>query len=204
MATRRFVLALAFGAAIVLGAAPWNAPRAQEDAQTFVANLGSEALRTLTETQMQDDAREQRFRALFVDHFDVPAIGRTVLGRYWRTATPEERAEYLQLFEDFIVKTYSSRFRDYTGEKFLVEGVKEDRDGYATVQSIVRTPAGEDVKVLWRVRSKDGQLRIVDVMVEGVSMVITQQRDFASVVQRSGGTVGGLITALREKTATMN
>lgn len=202
---RRSFTALLFGAALALTALPWGGSPAQaQDAKAFVANLGNEALRTLTETQMKDAEREQRFRDLFVDYFDVPAIGRTVLGRYWRTATPEEKSEYLKLFEDFIVKTYSSRFKQYTGEKFLVQGVKEDRDGYATVQSVVLTPAGEEVTVLWRTRNKDGQLRIVDVMVEGVSMVITQQRDFASVVQRNGGTVAGLINALREKTAAMN
>lgn len=208
MPARRFFLALVLGVGVVVaaGAALWNpAPaRASEtDPKAFVANLGNEALRTLTETQMDDGERERRFRELFVSHFDVPGIGRTVLGRYWRTATPEEKTEYLDLFEDFIVRTYSSRFKQYSGEQFVVQDLKEDREGYATVQSLVESPAGEDVQVLWRVRSKEGELRIVDVMVEGVSMVITQQRDFASVVQRNGGTVAGLITALREKTETM-
>jgi phospholipid transport system substrate-binding protein len=206
MSARRTFLALVAGAAAALAAGLGSAApaRAESDPKTFVANLGDEALKTLTETQLDDAERERRFRELFVSHFDVAGIGRTVLGRYWRTATAEEKAEYLKLFEDFIVKTYSSRFKVYSGEQFVVQDLREDRDGYATVKSTVESPAGQDVQVLWRTRQTDGELRIVDVMVEGVSMVITQQRDFASVVQRSGGTVEGLLAALREKTASMH
>jgi phospholipid transport system substrate-binding protein len=195
---------MALGAALALAAGGLvSAPaQAAANAQEFIANLGAEAIATLTGPDVSDVEREQRFRELFVTHFDVKGIGRTALGKNWRSATPEEQQEYLQTFEDFIVKTYASRFKQYTNERFEVLGIKEDRDGYATVQSVVLTPAGEEAQLLWRVREKDGQLKIVDLVVEGVSMLITQQRDFASVVQQNGG-VSGLIDELRQRTGTV-
>lgn len=206
MQTRRslFGVVVAGLVAIAAGWALQAAPaQAAADPREFIASLGAKALETLTGPDVSDAEREQRFRELFVEHFDVKGIGRTALGKNWRTATPEEQAEYLKTFEDFIVKTYASRFKQYSGERFEVKGTKEDRDGYATVESVVQTPAGEDAKLLWRVRNKDGQLKIVDVVVEGVSMLITQQRDFASVVQQNGGQVGALIAELRQRAANM-
>jgi phospholipid transport system substrate-binding protein len=199
MPTRRYFIALVLATAV----AGWSSLPARASAATaqeFIVNLGNQAIETLTGSSVTDAEREQRFRQLFVANFDVPAIGRTVLGRYWRTATPAEQSEYLKAFEDYIVQTYASRFKQYTGQQFKVLGIKEDRDNYATVQTVVKSPNGEDAQVLWRVRSKDGQMKIVDVVVEGVSMVITQQRDFASVVQQNGGSVEALIQQLRKKT----
>jgi phospholipid transport system substrate-binding protein len=206
MQTRRSLFGLFLGGllAVAAGCALWAAPaQASTDPQEFIATLGAQALQTLTGPDVSDAEREQRFRELFLTHFDVKGIGRTALGKNWRTATPEEQAEYLQTFEDFIVKTYAARFKQYSNEQFEVTGIKEDRDGYATVQSLVETPSGEEAQLLWRVRSKDGQLKIVDVVVEGVSMLITQQRDFASVVQQNGGQVGALIAELRQRADTM-
>src|SRR5262249_33838804 len=87
--------------------------RASGDAGAFVQQLGNQAIETLTGGDVTPDERRERFRTLLDANFDVPAIGKTVLGRYWKVATPEEQQEYLGLFETFLVKNYAKRFAEY-------------------------------------------------------------------------------------------
>jgi phospholipid transport system substrate-binding protein len=185
---------------IVVSAVGTRPAVAAADPATFIKNLGESALAQLqTDTSAQE--REAYFRKLFVENFDVPAIGRFVLGRYWNSATPAQRDEFLKLFEDLIVQYYSGRFSEYSGEQLQVGEVRSDRPGFSTVHSSVVLPrSSETVRVDWRVREEDGQLKIVDVMVEGVSMAVTQRAEFASVIQSRGGKLDGLLEALRAKT----
>jgi len=166
----------------------------------FIAGLGERAVSALTGPDLSRDEREARFRELLDSHFDVPTIGKFVLGRYWRTATEEEKQEFLGLFEEFLVKGYARRFAEYSGEKFEVRNVREDAGGESLVQSLVIRPGAENVRVDWRIQSGgDKGFRIVDVIVEGLSMAATQRDEFASVIQSKGGKVAGLIEVLRTK-----
>jgi len=186
-----------------LGAAAAPRPAAAQDfakqAGGFVQSLGDQAIAIITDKSLDAGHREQRFHEMFVTSFDVPAIGRFVLGRYWRTATDPQRAEFLKLFEDMIVKTYNNRFTEYKGEQFAVTGARADGDS-ALVTTDVAQPGGRPpVKVEWRVLDEQGKPRIVDVVIEGVSMSVTQQQEFGSVIQRNGGQVDGLLATMRER-----
>jgi phospholipid transport system substrate-binding protein len=167
----------------------------------FIASLGERAVSALTGADLSQQEREQRFRELLDTHFDVPAIGKFVLGRYWRVATEEEKQEFLKLFEEFLTKGYARRFAEYSGEKFEVRNVRQEADGFAVVQSLVIRPSAENVRVDWRVKQsgENNSFRIVDVVVEGLSMAATQRDEFASVIQSKGGKVAGLIEVLRQK-----
>ena len=200
MQTRRAVLALLLaGLAVGAGAAALPARAVATDAKEFIAELGQKALDSLIQKDLTDEQRAERFRELFISNFDVPAIGRTVLGRYWRSATPEQQQNYLKTFEDYIVYIYSVRFKRYSGEEFTVAGSKELDNGYVRVQSVVKSPNGEDVPLVWDIRRKDDDMKILDVSIAGVSMVQTQQREFASVVQQHGGNVDALIEEMQKK-----
>jgi len=122
-------------------------------------------------------------------------------GAYWRDANDQERQDYQKLFEDLIVATYAQRFADYQGESFKVLGSSPEDDKVMVVQSqITRMNPPQPIRVDWRVLRTDQGLRIVDVIVEGVSLSVTQRSEFASVIQRNGGKIGGLLDALRQKT----
>src|SRR5262249_39721530 len=131
-------------------------------------------------------------------HFDVDSIARFVVGNYWRTASDAERTEYRKLFEDYVVAAYSARLSNYSGEQFQVRDEVPAGDD-TMVNSVIIRPTQPPAKVEWRVRkSPDGSLKIVDVVVEGVSMTITQRSEFSSVMQQTGG-LAGLNAKLREK-----
>jgi phospholipid transport system substrate-binding protein len=173
---------------------------ASADPALFIKSMGEKAINELTGPNVTEAERQERFRQLFTESFDVPTIGKFVLGRYWRTATDAERAEFLKLFEDFIVKSYAVRFADYAGESFDVQNTTGGSDGASVVHSRINRKGAETIRVDWRVQQSQDRLAITDVVVEGVSMAVTQRSEFASVIQSKGGKVAGLIDALRAKT----
>jgi phospholipid transport system substrate-binding protein len=171
------------------------------EAGTFISSLASDAIAGMADKTMSLEDRTARFRTLLTGHFDVPEIAKFVLGRYWRVATPDERTEYTKLFEDYIVNIYAARFQEYNGEQLKVNSAVKDDDG-AFVSSAITRPTGAPVKVDWKLRSAAPSFKIVDVMVEGVSMSVTQRDDFAAAIQAHGGKVAGLIEMLKQKVQT--
>lgn len=170
-------------------------------AGAFVEGLVDKAIASLTVEDISTDERRDRFRALLREHFAIATIGRWVLGRHWRRATEAERSEFLTLFEDLIVAIYADRFTEYSGERLSVTKTlvsDESRDALVFTR-LARPEGGQAVTVAWRVREAQGMMRIIDVIVEGVSMSQTHRSEFGSVIRRNGGTVAGLIDELRRR-----
>jgi phospholipid transport system substrate-binding protein len=200
MSLRRSLSLLILGFAFALPAA--SAHAAPDAAVGFVDTMVNQALDLLRDKQMPKAERDQKFAAILTRDFDIPRISRFVLGRYWTTASDQERQEFAKLFERWVVRTYSARFADYAGETVKVEGAKPQTDTDVIVESEIIHPDGTPpAKVDWRVRQKDGTFKVVDIDVEGVSMALTEKEEFASVIQRNGGTVANLNTALQQNLA---
>lgn len=173
---------------------------AQQDAGAFVQDLAGRAIAVLKGGSGQSDRdREAAFAEIFRKGFDVEAIGRYVLGTYWRSATPEQRSEYLRLFESFVVKTYASRLNEYSGETLQVGRVTKQNDTQMVESQIVR-PGRPPVRIVWQVENRPAGLKITDVLIENVSMTITQRSDFNSYISANGGRVDALIAELKRKT----
>lgn len=171
-----------------------------QGAQDFVDNMAQKALDFLSDEDLDHDAKKKQFRRLLQTSFDMDTIGRFSLGRYWRTATKEQRTEYLSLFKNLIVEIYAARFSDYKGERFETRSFRTDGEKDTIVTSfIVPNDGTPDVQVDWRVRYKNGSYKIIDVLVEGVSMSVTQRSDFAAVIQRGGGEVQVLLDHLKSQ-----
>ena len=170
---------------------------ADEGAQAFVQKLGDDALDLLVRQPGSDAERVDRLRQILTSNFDLRTIGRAVLGPSWKSADETQRAAYLKTFEDYVVATYSLRVKDYSGETFEVvkETPIDERDSLVATR-IVR-PNKAPLLVDYRVRSAGGAYSVVDVMVEGISMLTSQRQEFAAVVQRNG--IDGLISQLRAR-----
>ena len=181
-----------------------GASAAPQDPKAFIQTLGNEALGLLQQQELAPDQRVAQFRQLFVRGFDVDKISRLVLGRYWRKATAAEREEFRRVFEDFIVKTYADRLSNYSGETFTIQSAMKRNETESVVQSTIVRPTGPPTRVDWRIDAASGEQRIVDVAIEGVSMLVTQRSEFASVIQSNGGKVSGLIEALRKQINRLN
>ena len=169
------------------------------NADDFIRQVGNEAIQSLTNQALNDEQRKERFREILNRTFKIRLIARFTLGRYWRRATKEQRKEYVGLFEDFVVMAYAARFRDYSGENFSVGVVRDINARDKLVNSKLVLKDGTAIPVHWRVRTGD-TYKIIDVLVEGVSMAITQREEFAAIISQRGGEVEGLLAALRKKT----
>jgi phospholipid transport system substrate-binding protein len=199
--TRRlmlFLLPLALAASPAMAAAPPSDSGAQ--ATAFMNELWNHALELLN-NKTPIAQRQAQFRALFHDDFDSPGIARFVLGRYWRTASAEEQKEFLKLFEDYVVFVYTARLSDFGGEQFKISGSRPDADAVIVSTDVITPGAPQPLKIDWRLVNDAGAYKISDVIVEGVSMAVTQRSEFASVIQRHGGQIQGLIDLMRQKTA---
>ena len=195
--TRRFV---AIGL-LLMGLLTVAAPRqaAAQDARTFVATLGQQAIQVLGPS-VPEAQRVARFRELFRNDFDLAGIGQFVLGRYWRTATPQEQQDFLGLFHEYLVRAYSARLGQYSGEQFQVLNARQ-YGAETIVSSQILRHGGAPVQVDWYLIGGGGRFLITDVYVGGISMKVTQRDEFSAVIQRSGGRVAGLLAELRQKLA---
>jgi len=191
------LLVLAMMAAIVRG------PLADEGeaAAVFVRDFSDQAIAMLDDETLDDEARTREFRRLLKTGFHLELIGRFVLGRHWRKADEAERAEFTQLFEDYLVASYARQFSEYGGERLVVDGGRPKGKSGAIVMSRIVRPEGAPFQVEWRLRHGEEGWRIIDVVVEGVSMAVTHRSEFSSVIAGHGGSVAGLLEILRSKTA---
>lgn len=187
---------LSLGMLVLLLALPGVSKAA--DPASFVDNLAKRAIPVLTDASIPQAEREAQFRSLMKEGFDTREIAQLVLGRYWRQASDEQKRDFVGLLEDYLVRLYAARFREYSDVSLEVAGVRDEPEG-AIVQSTLVRPSGPPVKLDWRVEQQGGRYSITDLVVEGVSMVITQRSEFASVIRQGGGQVQALIDVLRKK-----
>jgi phospholipid transport system substrate-binding protein len=171
----------------------------ESGARSFIDTMAGRAITFLGNEKMPMDKKKAQFNQLLQESFDMDTIGRFTLGRYWRVSTKQQRDEYMRLFKTMVLNVYSNRFSDYTGQRFDVRGARQDGDKDAVVTSFIIPASGPEIQVDWRVRRKNGAYKIIDVIVEGVSMCVTQRSDFSAVIQRGGGDVQVLLAYLKEK-----
>jgi phospholipid transport system substrate-binding protein len=172
-------------------------------AERFIDILSSEALKLATNTSLSSSDRRREIANLLNQGFDMPWIARFVLGRNWRLANSKQRKEYLSLFQAIVEHTYSRQFTDYSGQKISVVGHKIGKRKYIFVLSRIYDPnqSNINISVNWRLIPDGSSFKIVDVVIEGVSMGVTQRNEYASVLQRNGNSISALIEAMRQSLA---
>ncbi|HUI17690.1 MAG TPA: ABC transporter substrate-binding protein [Alphaproteobacteria bacterium] len=201
MLNRRTLLLSAASAAV--GAfVPSRAARAEDipaAASQFVTVLADKVINVLKDKVLSKDDRVKALAAVFLEGFDVRGIGLFVLGVYGHRASESERASYLNVFKEYVVQTYAVRFNSYAGESFLVTKAAPDGDIGAWVTSGIGKAGEEPTEVQWRVRKEPEGYKIIDVVVEGVSLLVTQRSEFAAVLQRNNGNITSLTELMRDK-----
>ena len=180
----------------IIGGAPISFAAA-DNPVNFVADLGSRALAAMGNGDTAA-ATQVRFRQLFRQYFDVESCARFALGTYWRTATTLQRQEFVELYEDYVVVSYSTALRALGGASFGVLGSQSDREG-VIVSSRVQINGGAPIRIDWRLNPTNHGYKVTDVIVNGISTASTQHSDLVSVIQRHNGQLLSLLAALREK-----
>lgn len=116
-----------------------------------------------------------------------------------RVASPPQRQQFQTLLEDYLVRFYGQRLAQYGGESFRVTGSRSSPSGEIVTSEIIR-PHGPPIAVDWRLDVEGGRYKITDVIIDGVSMALTQRAQFAEITQRNGGQLAGLLAAMRGQT----
>ncbi|MFQ5984279.1 MAG: phospholipid-binding protein MlaC [Alphaproteobacteria bacterium] len=201
MPSQRWLTARAVGSMLILAwAAPSAAQGGSTDPEAFIRALGNDTIAVLREPGSSPEERKQHFRELLSEGLDLETIARLVLGRYWRAATPEQQSEYVRLLPGFILEAYAVRLDDYAGETFEILKVHPLDERNSLVRTEVRSANGPAVRVDYLVRARNGAFKILDVMIEGVSLLRAHRSEFASVINRQG--VDGLLALLRSGSQT--
>ncbi len=194
-----FLIAATAGAPLVALApsvAFAQAPAA--DAGKFVQDLGNKAIAQLAGKDIPAQQEQARFRQLLTDYFDLNSIGKFTVGRaLWTSATPAQQQQFLELYTTQVTNAYAKRFEDYSGEQFKVTGQTKEEEDSVVNSEISRANGGPPIPVQWRVRPESAGLKIVDVVIAGISMATTDRQQFAAVIQRGGGSFDALIDALK-------
>jgi phospholipid transport system substrate-binding protein len=170
------------------------------EAGAFVDRLGQRTIAVLDRVGSDLVARQQAISALLDEAIDFSLIARLCLGRYWRTASEGQRADYVALFRANVLTVLSRRMGFYTGgEKFLVTASRPAGDDAMVASEIVYATNDPPSTIEWHVRLTDGWPITIDVLPEGVSLVLTYSSEFDEVVGRRG--VDGPLTELRDRAA---
>lgn len=197
-AVARTVMVLVVSGVLALGL---TRPSSAETAGEFLEATSQEAVRKLSKPDLTQAEREALFRNLMNEAFDIPRISKFVLGIGWRNATPEQRKEFIEVFEITNTQRFLPLFAEYAGDKLNVTRVRQDSNNPKLyfVSSTLERDQGAPIAVEWRIRSEDDKYKILDASAEGVSMALSLRQEYSEVVQNRG--VEGLIAELRKKAA---
>jgi phospholipid transport system substrate-binding protein len=174
-----------------------DAPKTLTPPEQFVNDLGNQIITLIRSTDDMSQKKEH-FRNLLKQHFDMKSIGQFVLSRFWRQATPQEQQEFLVLFEQNMVDTYTSQFNQYKDEGMVIHNSRvDDKDGAIWVNAKVQGSARDPLNISWKLYDKGGQYKVYDIHVNEASMCITHRSEYASIIGSHGGKINGLLTAMR-------
>lgn len=186
---RRSLAVWLMGTFVLMGVPFGLGVRADESgAAAFINTLGADAVEIMkSRGSTTVEQREARFKELLIEGFHIKTIGRFVIGKYWKEATDEQKKAYDDVFPGFITRVYAARFDTYDGEIFELVQTATDPNGDDWVRTRINRPgAAQSIAVDYRVRLFDGKHKVVDVVVEGISMLNTHRVEFASVVSKHG------------------
>jgi phospholipid transport system substrate-binding protein len=187
-------LALAAAAAFAIAAsAPAPGPR------DVVASTVDEVLAVLKNASLTPEARRDAIVAIAYERFDFPTMSKLVLAKYWRRFDSAQREAFQQEFKDFLAHRYGDRIDRYEQEKVEIVGERSAKGGDAIIQTRIHRPRGEAILVDYRLRSSGGEWRVIDVKIEGISLVSNYRDQFHEVLSQGGPEK--LLAQLRERNA---
>lgn len=175
-----------------------------EEPDQVVKNTVGGVLERLEAEREQLDAHPERIydliQELVIPHFDFTSMSKWVLGKTnWRGASEEQRTEFVDQFRTLLVRTYAKALLEYSQEEVKInEVLKNPKSNLVTVKTEVAPSGGEaGIPINYRMHISGGEWKVVDVAVDGISLVRSYRGSFASEIQANG--LESLLTKLVEK-----
>jgi phospholipid transport system substrate-binding protein len=190
------VFAVVAGASIGTSSGQSESPAAPS---AVVTGVIAALEQTLGDTTLTVRDREQRIRDLLQDHFDIPAISRYVLGRYSAGASRQEQDTFADLFQRWMIVTYTGTVKGLNEASWTVVRTRPEGAESVVVNSEIPQVKSRPIEIDWRLHQDGDQYKIIDVSLQGISLVLVEREEAASIIQRNGGTVTGLNEALERR-----
>lgn len=171
-----------------------------EEAENFIKKTTQQGIEELINSNVSDAEKKARFTKLFNDDLDLDFIGKFVLGRYWKTSTSKQRADFIDVYRKLNIQTWSERFNEFKGKHFEFLGTESSKSAdQIFVNTQVPMDEGAPASVKWRVKETNGRLRIVDIVIENVSLAQTARSEYTAYIKKSPKGVDGLISDLKAR-----
>lgn len=186
---------------LILGLFAASGTRAEQAAspRAFAEQLADQIMKEVVLSKGAMPEKQAAFRRVFLEATNIRTIARFTLGRYYKSATEEQREAFISAFTDNVILTWTERFSNYAGEQIKFRDTRQDKNDFY-VNSTLDIPNTEnDIEIIWRISDKKGHMQLVDLVVEGVSMIMSYRNEYASVLQQNGGDVQTLINMLNNK-----
>ena len=165
----------------------------------FVQSTVNRASQVLS-NNLSKDQKIIELKSIAAETVDIKGIGMYTLGSYRKILSKDQKKEYAILFEQYFLKTFSSRLAEYSNPEIEVKSKEKLNKNYTMVSSVlVSTEQRPEVKIDWRIYTKNpDDLKIRDLIIEGLSLVRTQKEEFASIIESNNGDINALLTSLKE------
>jgi phospholipid transport system substrate-binding protein len=173
--------------------------QAPDAAAALVEQVGKELIAVIDGPGSASD-KQAKLRQILDRVVDVEGVAKFCLGRFWRTATPDQQKQYVELFHQMLEKNISTKLGEYQGVTFVM-GRAVAKDGGISVATVVTRPNTAPANVEWVVSSESGSPRVVDLVAEGTSLRLTQRSDYASFLSQHNNSVPALIQAIQQQLA---
>ena len=167
----------------------------------FVQSTVNRASAILTKSISKEDKMNE-LKLIAKDTVDIKGIGLYTLGSFRKNLSKSQKNEYSNLFENYFLKTFSSRLSEYTNPKIEVTNKKVLNKNYTIVNSVlVGTSERPEVKIDWRIYTKNPDNPLIrDLIIEGLSLARTQKEEFASIMNSNNNDIEALFKNLKEFT----
>tara|TARA_B110000046_G_C12937087_1_gene374068 strand:+ start:590 stop:1186 length:597 start_codon:yes stop_codon:yes gene_type:complete len=165
----------------------------------FVQSTVNRAAKTLS-GNLNKDERIEKLKEIAKDTVDINGIGFYTLGAYRKTINDSQIKQYQILFEQYFLKTFSSRLAEYSNPEIEVISKKKLNENYTIVNSIlVGTDQKQKVEIDWRIYTKNPNAPMIrDLIIEGLSMARLQKEEFSSIIESNDGDINALFSTLKD------
>ena len=165
----------------------------------FVQSTVNRAAKTLSGNFSKNE-RIEKLKEIAKDTVDINGIGFYTLGAYRKTIKDTQLEEYKILFEQYFLKSFSSRLAEYSNPEIEVISKKKLNENYTMVYSILAgTDQRPEVKINWRIYTKNPNIPVIrDLVIEGLSLARTQKEEFSSIIESNDGDINALFSTLKE------
>ena len=160
----------------------------------FVSNFADSAIDILSDNEILEGEKNSKFTDLVMSAIDLNLISKFVLSKTWKNATDDQKERYIQAFKNYFINSYANKLDQYSGEQ--VEVVDAEEAGkYVIVNSFIYREGTDTLKInlKWRLLNKDSEIKIIDLNIEGISLIIAQREEFQSFLANNEGDLEKLI-----------